>query len=68
MFTTNVPAIERTIRFALGAGVAAYAWLGLSTPSVILIAMGACFALTGIVGFCPACAIVGRQVRPKSQA
>jgi hypothetical protein len=31
----------------------------------LLAAMGICVALTGLVGFCPACAIVGRQVEPK---
>ena len=64
MLRTNVASIERPIRVALGAGIAAYAWLGLAAPSPLLIAMGACVALTGIIGFCPACAIVGRRIRP----
>lgn len=65
MLRTNVAAIERPIRFALGAAVAAYAFFGLAQPSIVLVAMGACVALTGLVGFCPACAIMGRQIRPK---
>ena len=65
MFRTNVATVERPIRLLLGSGIAAYAWLGLSAPNVFLIAMGACVALTGLIGFCPACAIVGRQLRPK---
>ena len=66
MFRTNVTALERPIRFLLGAGIAAYAFFGLPQPSILLVAMGVCVALTGIVGFCPACAIVGRQLRPKA--
>lgn len=65
MFRTNITAIERPIRFALGAGIATYAYFGLASPSLVLVAMGACIALTGLVGFCPACAIMGRQIRPK---
>ena len=65
MFRTNVAAIERPVRFALGAAIAAYAVFGLAQPSIVLAAMGACVALTGLVGFCPACAIMGRQIRPK---
>lgn len=65
MFHRNVAAIERPLRVALGAGIAAYAVFGLAQPSIVLVAMGACVALTGLVGFCPACAIMGRQIRPK---
>lgn len=65
MLRTNIAAFERPLRFVLGIGTAAYAYFGLAPPSALLVAMGACIALTGLVGFCPACAIVGRQVRPK---
>lgn len=65
MFRTNVAAIERPVRFALGTAITVYAFLGLAQPSIVLMAMGACVALTGLVGFCPACAIMGRQIRPK---
>lgn len=65
MFRTNVAAIERPVRFALGTAIAVYAFLGLAQPSIVLMAMGACVALTGLVGFCPACASMGRQIRPK---
>lgn len=65
MFKTNIAAVERPIRIALGAGIAAYACFGLPQSNIALAAMGACVALTGIVGFCPACAIAGRRVRPK---
>lgn len=65
MFRTNLAAIERPVRFALGTTIAVYAFLGLAQPSIVLMAMGACVALTGLVGFCPACAIMGRQIRPK---
>lgn len=65
MFTSHVAAFERPVRFALGAGIAVSAWFGLQEPSILLVAIGVCVALTGIGGLCPACAIVGRQVQPK---
>jgi hypothetical protein len=66
MFTANVAAIERPVRLALGIGIAAYACFGLAQASIALAAIGACVALTGIVGFCPACALAGRRLRPRS--
>jgi Protein of unknown function (DUF2892) len=65
MFRPNITTLERPIRFALGAAIAAYAFFGLAQPSIVLVAMGACVALTGIIGFCPACAIMRRQIRTK---
>ncbi len=65
MFAINVPTFERLVRILLGAGVAGYAIFALPGPSILLAAMGACVALTGLVGFCPACALVGRRPRPK---
>jgi len=65
MLRTNITTIERPIRVALGAAIAAYAFFGLAQPSIVLVAMGVCVALTGLVGFCPACAFMGRQIRPK---
>ena len=65
MFAINVPAFERLVRILLGVGTSAYAYFGLPGPSILLVAMGACVALTGLVGFCPACALVGRRPRPR---
>ena len=60
---TNLPGWERAIRIALGIIVAGLAYL--YTPGPIMtwtgVAMGAMFAGTGFVGFCPMCAMVGRS-------
>jgi len=63
MLATNVTALERLVRLLLGGTIAAYAWLALPRPSLVLIAIGACVCLSGIVGFCPACALFGRASR-----
>jgi hypothetical protein len=62
-FKTNVPGWERFLRVAAGIAVAVLAyyfaraelglWLG--------VAGGLMFAVTGLVGFCPMCAMVGRK-------
>lgn len=66
MITLNVPTIERLLRLILGAGVAAYAIFIVPSPSPLVAALGACLALTGLIGFCPACALAGRRLRAKS--
>ncbi|MFC3712731.1 YgaP-like transmembrane domain [Sphingoaurantiacus capsulatus] len=64
MFATNVTAIERLLRVLLGGGLAAYGVVSLD--NIIVAAVGACLALTGLIGFCPACALAGRRLKPKS--
>lgn len=60
---TNLPGWERAIRIALGLMVAGLAYLVAPNPmmSWIGVAMGAMFAGTGVIGFCPMCAMVGRR-------
>lgn len=65
MFSANVPPLERLIRIAIGLGFASFALLGLAHGSVGLAALGLCFAATGLIGFCPACALVGRRLKPR---
>ena len=60
MLRLNLPALERLSRLALGLGLAAGAWMVPARPNVLLVAIGTCVALTGLVGFCPACAVAGR--------
>jgi len=59
----NLPVAERVIRLVLGLAVAAVAgWLlpaGLARWGGLAAAAG--LALTALVGFCPACALVGRR-------
>jgi hypothetical protein len=62
-FKVNVPGWERLLRLAAGVGVAVLAALYANTPALAWIGMagGLMFALTGLVGFCPMCAMVGRK-------
>lgn len=62
-FKTNLPGWERAIRFAMGITVAALAYLYApnSVMTWIGIGMGVMFAVTGFIGFCPMCAMVGRR-------
>lgn len=59
----NLPWWERVLRVAFGAAVAIAA-LALQTSGLMLwlpVAAAATLALTGFVGFCPACAMLGRR-------
>jgi hypothetical protein len=64
----NLPLWERALRTAgalVLAALAATEWArNGSTGFWLLIAGAATLALTGIIGFCPACAMLGRQ-RPE---
>ena len=60
---TNLPRWERAIRVAMGIVIAvmAYQFAATALGSWIGIGMGIMFAVTGFVGFCPMCAMVGRR-------
>jgi len=59
----NLPAFERVLRLALGAGtaLAAASWAAPGWAQWAGYASAAMLAGTAVVGFCPACALVGRQ-------
>lgn len=60
IYAKNVPAWERLTRVAVAVAGAAYA-LSLPSPwSWAVAASAAGFAVTGLFGFCPACAMMGR--------
>jgi hypothetical protein len=64
LYLKNVPSWERALRIVLGLlglGFAAANWgqSGLAAGAGI---MGATLALTGLLGFCPMCALVGRKL------
>jgi hypothetical protein len=66
-FIKNVPMWERALRIGLGAGTAAVGiLLGEGLVSGVGVASGLGFALTGVFGFCPLCAMVGRRLPSKS--
>jgi hypothetical protein len=52
----NEGAIDRILRVVVGAGILSLAFIGPQTPWAYL---GAIPLLTGIVGFCPAYALMG---------
>ncbi|VWB27023.1 hypothetical protein BLA13014_00999 [Burkholderia aenigmatica] len=62
-YVKNVPAWERVVRIVLGAVVAvlALAWLKGVAGTVVAVA-AAGIVVSGMVGFCPACAMVGRRL------
>jgi hypothetical protein len=62
-FVKNVPNGERAVRVVLSLAATAAALLLLRAPwSWLVAASSAGFGLTGVVGFCPACALAGRRL------
>lgn len=62
-YVKNVPNGERILRVVMGVmalGFAAMNW-GASNLAVGAGVIGAVLAMTGLVGFCPMCAMVGRK-------
>jgi len=64
MYVKNVPVWERVIRLFIAAGAIVYGLLA-ATGSLqwIVVAGAVCLALSGLLGFCPACAMVGRRLK-----
>jgi hypothetical protein len=68
-YVKNVPNWERALRLVAGIAVTVYALLQLSGPAAWLLAASAAgIALSGLVGFCPMCALVGRRLDRAAQA
>lgn len=62
-YAKNLPIWERALRLALSAIVVVGALLALAPPWSWVVAGSALgFAVTGLVGFCPACAMLGRRL------
>jgi len=65
-YAKNVPNGERAVRLLLSIGAIAAALIFLSPPwSLVLAASALGFSLTGIIGYCPACALVGRRLEKR---
>lgn len=63
-YVKNVPVWERLLRLAGGAALIAYALLALDgTATWLAIGAATGLVLSGMVGFCPACAMVGRRLK-----
>lgn len=63
-YVKNVPGWERALRVVMGIALMAMSLLYFGPTVVGWIAglVGAMAAMTGLVGFCPACAMVGRKL------
>ena len=63
-YVKNVPNWERVLRLIAGVIALAFAAINWGTSSMAVGAgiMGAVLAMTGSVGFCPMCAMVGRRL------
>ncbi|MDN3576696.1 DUF2892 domain-containing protein [Chitinimonas viridis] len=63
-YVKNVPNWERILRIVMGAMALVFAAMnwGISNLAVGMGIMGAVMAMTGLVGFCPMCALVGRKL------
>lgn len=62
-FFKNLPVWERTLRVAIAIVVVAIGLIALRSPLSWIVALGGIgFGFTGVAGFCPACALVGRRL------
>jgi hypothetical protein len=61
LYRKNLFAWEQLLRVLAGLVVASAPWLFGLAPTLLWVASGAGFALTGVFGFCPACYAIGRR-------
>ena len=62
-YVKNVPTWERLLRIVVAAVAIAVALVALDGLARPLLAIGAVgFAMTGLIGYCPACAMIGRRL------
>ncbi len=60
LYRKNIGSLHQVVRVAAGIAVAIAALVYLAGPAAWLVALGgAGFALTGVVGYCPMCAMAG---------
>lgn len=66
LYIKNVPTAERVLRVAAALGTVVFALSTLHAPwSWVTAAAAASLGVTGLVGFCPMCAMVGRRLTPR---
>jgi hypothetical protein len=64
LYQKNLPTWERALRLAAAVAIIAFGLIGLQGLALgwLLAASGVFVGLTGFVGLCPACAIMGRKL------
>lgn len=63
LYVKNVPPMERAVRALVGVGGTVAALVLVPMPlSLGVAAMTLGFMVTGLLGYCPACALVGRKL------
>ena len=64
LYVKNVPGWERAIRLLMGVALiaASVAYFGSTMTGWVVGIAGAIAAMPGLLGFCPACAMVGRKL------
>jgi len=67
-FQNNLPVWERLVRLVAGAAIVTCGLIGIgmNLPGITLAAIGVATGLTGIFGFCPACAMAGRRIAKRT--
>jgi hypothetical protein len=65
LYRKNVGSVERAVRLAAGGMMIGFAFevLGIWPRGWLLAAGGVMVIVTGIVGYCPVCALAGRRRR-----
>ena len=63
-YAKNISTTERILRVAIGLCSLGFAWVILGSSGIGVAAgiVGAMLSLTGLAGFCPMCAMVGRKL------
>jgi hypothetical protein len=66
-YAKNVPGWERIVRIVIGVMALAFAAMSWGSPIAVGAGvMGAVLSMTGLIGFCPMCAMVGRKLNKTS--
>ena len=68
LYRKNLYSWESMLRIVVGLGLAAYCLFAVpgSLLTYVIAASGVGFALTGMIGWCPMCAMVGRRLKEKN--
>ena len=64
IYVKNVPGWERVLRTVMGVMALVFAAMNWGASSLAVVAgiVGAVLAISGLVGFCPMCALLGRKL------